>query len=170
MKDVATYSRWMFLFEAVVRIPLGLLLLLVAFVSVPLMIKQEVAEGHGSWGALTLDIIPLVLGYLAFSSGVRRVHAALLKNCWFKAGAEGIAFRLPYKGRRKTLFFTNKIVERTIPWEDVLRMYPLQYRINGIPFGQALMVETRQGRFNFGGYFKESPTYILAAIKNPGRA
>ena len=170
MKDVATYSRWMFLFEAVVRIPLGLLLLLVAFVSVPLMIKQEVAEGHGSWGALVLDIIPLVLGFLAFSSGVRRVHAALLKNCWFKAGAEGIAFRLPYKGRPKTLFFTNKIVERTIPWEDVLRMYPLQYRINGIPFGQALMVETRQGRFNFGGYFKESPTYILAAIKNPGRA
>jgi hypothetical protein len=170
MKDVATYSRWMFLFEAVVRIPIGLLLLLVAFVSVPLMIKQEVAEGHGSWGALVLDIIPLVLGFLAFSSGVRRVHAALLKNCWFKAGAEGIAFRLPYKARPKTLFFTNKIVELTIPWEDVLRMYPLQYRINGIPFGQALMVETRQGRFNFGGYFKESPTYILAAIKNPGRA
>jgi hypothetical protein len=168
MKDVATYSRWMFVVEAVVRIPLGLLLLIVAFVAVPLMIKQEVAEGHGGWGALVFDIFPLILGYLAFSSGVRRVHAAVLKNCWFKAGAEGIAFRLPYKARPQTLFLTNKIVELTIPWKDVRRMYPLQYKINGIPFGQALIVETRQGRFNFGGYFKESPTYILAAIKNPG--
>jgi hypothetical protein len=168
MKSVATYSRWIFLLEAIVRIPVGLLLLTVAFVAVPLMISQEVAEGHGSWGALVLDIIPLVLGYLAFSSGVRRVHAAVQKNCWFKAGAEGISFRLPYQARPKTLFFTNKIVELTLPWNDVLRMYPLQYKINGIPFGQALIVETRQGRFNFGGYFKESPTYILATIKNPG--
>jgi hypothetical protein len=168
MKSVATYSRWMFLLEAVVRIPIGLLLLTVAFVAVPLMIKQEVAEGHGSWGALVFDILPLALGYLTFSSGVRRIHAALLKNCWFKAGSEGIAFRLPFKSRPQTLFLTYKIVELTLPWTDVLRMYPLQYKINGIPFGQALMVETRQGRFNFGGYFKESPTYILAAIKNPG--
>jgi hypothetical protein len=167
MKDVATYSRWMFIFEAVARIPIGLLLLTVAFVAVPRMIKQEVAEGHGSWGALVLDIIPLVLGFLAFSSGARRIHAAVLRNCWFRAGAVGIAFRLPYKARPRTLFLTNKIVELTIPWEDVLRMYPLQYKINGIPFGQALMIETRQGRFNFGGYFKESPTYILATIKNP---
>jgi hypothetical protein len=125
MKSVATYSRWMFLLEAVVRIPVGLLLLTVAFVAVPLMIKQEVAEGHGSWGALVFDIFPLVLGYLIFSSGVRRVHAALLKNCWFKAGTEGISFRLPYQARPKTFFLTNKIVELTLPWTDVLRMYPL---------------------------------------------
>ncbi len=170
MKDVATYSRWQFLFEAVLRIPVGLLLLVVAFYAVPRMVEDGVAEGHGSWGALVLDVIPLVLGYLAFSSGVRRVHAALLKNCWFRAGAEGIAFRLPYRARPKTFFLTNKIVELTIPWKNVLRMYPLQYKINGLPFGQALMLETRQGRFNFGGYFKESPTYIIAAIQSIGRA
>src|ERR1700722_8884946 len=101
MNDVATYCRWQFLFEAIVRIPIGLLLLIVAFFAVPRMINQEIAEGHGSWGELILDIFPLVLGYLIFSSGVRRVHAAVQKNCWFKAGTEGIAFRLPYQARPK---------------------------------------------------------------------
>jgi hypothetical protein len=168
MKDVATYCRWKFLLEAVVRIPAGLLLLFVAFFAVPHMVANEVAQGHGSWSALVFATIPFLVGFLIFSSGTRRIHAAFMRNCWFKAGTEGISFRLPYKSRPKTLFFTNKIVELTLPWKDVLKMYPLQYKVNGIPFGRALVLETRQGRFNFGGYFKESPACILAAIKNFG--
>jgi hypothetical protein len=165
MKAVATYCRWKFLLEAVVRIPVGLLLLFVAFYVVPVMIGDEVAQGHASWGALVFATIPFLVGFLIFSSGTRRIHAAFMRNCWFKAGTEGISFRLPYKSRPKTLFLTNKIVELTLPWKDVLRMYPLQYKVNGIPFGRALVLETRQGRFKFGGYFKESPDVIIAAFR-----
>jgi hypothetical protein len=165
MKDVATYFRWKFLLEAAVRIPIGLLLLFVAFYVVPVMIGDEVAQGHASWGALGFAIFPLLLGFAIFSSGVRRIHAAVLRNCWFKAGPEGISFRLPYKSRPQTLFLTCKITEFTIPWKDVRKMYPLQYKVNGMPFGRALVLETRQGRFNFGGYFKESPDAIISALR-----
>ncbi|HTQ30710.1 MAG TPA: hypothetical protein VMI53_05820 [Opitutaceae bacterium] len=43
MKPVATYCRWKFLPEAVLRIPVGLLLLFVAFYVAPLMVADEVA-------------------------------------------------------------------------------------------------------------------------------
>jgi hypothetical protein len=93
-----------------------------------------------------------------------------MRNCWFKAGPEGVSFRLPYKSRPQTLFLTHKIAELTIPWKDVRKMYPLQYRVNGMPFGRALVLETRQGRFNFGGYFKESPESIIALLRSMARS
>jgi hypothetical protein len=170
MNDVATYCRWKFVLEAVMRIPLGLLLLFVALYIAPQMAADDVASGQGNWGGLFFALIPFLVGFLIFSSGTRRVHAATMRNCWFKGGAEGIAFRLPYKARRQTLFLTCKIAELNLPWKDVQRIYPLQYRVNGMPFGRALVIETRQGRFSFGGYFKESPDAIIAAIKNPGSA
>jgi hypothetical protein len=166
MKDVATYCRWKFLLGAVVRIPVGLLLVFVAFFVAPQMVAEEVAQGHGSWGELFLGIIPLLIGFLIFSSGVRQVHAAFMRNCWFKGGADGISFRLPYNARPQTLFLTHKVAELTIPWQDVRKIYPLQYRVNGMPFGRSLMLETRQGRFNFTGYFKESPDIIIATLRS----
>ncbi|HXA14930.1 MAG TPA: hypothetical protein VNW23_07360 [Opitutaceae bacterium] len=170
MKDVATYCRWKFLLEAVVRIPVGLLLLFVAFFAVPQMVADEVAQKHGTWSGLGFAVIPLLIGYLIFSSGVRRVHAAVLDNCWFRAGSEGIAFRLPYKSRPQTLFLTHKIAEVALPWKDVRKIYPLHYKVNGIPFGKSLMVDTVEGRFNFGGYFKESPAVIIATLRDAGSA
>jgi hypothetical protein len=165
MKDVAAYCRWRFILEAILRIPVGLLLIVVAFVAVPAMVRDEVAKGHGSWGELGFGLIPLLIGYLIFSSGTRRLHAAVLTNCWFKAGPDGLAFRVPYNARPQTLFLTHKIAERTVPWPDVLKVYPLQYRVNGIPFGRSLVLQTRQGRYNFGGYFKEPPEAIIAFMQ-----
>jgi hypothetical protein len=115
-------------------------------------------------------LIPSIVGFLIFSSGTRRIHAAVLRNCWFKGGADGISFRLPHKARRQTLFLTYNIAELTLPWKDVRKIYPLQYKVNGIPFGRALILETSRGRFNFGGYFKESPDAIIAALRYPETA
>ena len=170
MKDVATYCRWKFLLEAVVRIPVGLLLLFVAFFVAPQMAAEDVANGHGSPGGLFFALIPLLIGFAIFSSGVRRGHAAVLSNCWFRAGPEGIAFRLPYKARPQTLFLTHKIAEIALPWKDVRKIYPLHYKVNGIPFGQSLVVDTVEGRFSFGGYFKESPAVIIATLRDAGSA
>jgi hypothetical protein len=170
MNDVATYCRWKFLLEAVVRIPVGLLMLFVAFYIAPQMAADDVASGHGNWSELCFGIIPFFVGFLIFSSGTRHSHAAFMRNCWFKGGPDGISFRLPYKSRPQTLFLTHKIVELTIPRQDVRKIYPLQYRVNGMPFGRALVLETRQGRFNFGGYFKESPESIIALLRSMARS
>ena len=91
-------------------------------------------------------------------------------RCWFRAGSEGIAFRLPYKSRPQTLLLTHKIAEVALPWKDVRKIYPLHYKVNGIPFGKSLMVDTVEGRFNFGGYFKESPAVIIATLRDAGSA
>ncbi len=165
MKDVATYCRWKFVLEAITRIPSALLLFAAAFLAAPAMTKDEIAHGQGSWGGVGLALVSFLVGYVIFSSGLRRLHAAVLTNCWFKAGANGIAFRLPYKANPQTLFLTHKITERTVPWTDVLKLYPLQYRVNGIPFGQSLILQTRQDRYNFGGYFNEPPEAIIGFIQ-----
>jgi len=80
-------------------------------------------------------------------------------------GRAGSDFALPYKAEWRTGFLTNRLAERTIPWEEVRRFYSLRYKVNGLPFGQALVLDTAQGRFNFGGHFRESADAIVAFIE-----
>jgi hypothetical protein len=164
MTDVATYCRWKFLIEALTGIPVGALLLTVAVLT-PTMFEEDIRNGHASPVVLVMGLFPLLLGYGIFTSGVRRVQAACQRGCWLRAGPGGIGFCLPYKAEWRTGFLTNRLAERTIPWEEVRRFYSLRYKVNGLPFGQALVLDTAQGRFNFGGHFRESADAIVAFIE-----
>ena len=164
MKDVATYCRWKFLLEAVTRIPVGAFLLTVGLLT-PKMFEEDIRNGHASPVVLVMGLIPLLFGYGILTSGIRRVQAAFQRGCWLRAGTEGIGFRLPYKAEWRTAFLSNRLAERTIPWGEVRRFYSMHYRVNGLPFGQALVLDTTRGRFNFGGYFRESADAIVGFIE-----
>jgi hypothetical protein len=164
VKDVATFCRWKFLVEAVVRIPVGALLFTVGVLT-PLMFQEDIRNGHASPVALVMGLFPLLLGYGIFASGVRRVQAACQRGCWLRAGPAGISFRLPYKAEWRTGFLTNRRAERSIAWPEIRRICLLQYKVNGIPFGQALVLDTAQGRYNFGGYFREAAGSIVASLE-----
>jgi len=69
--------------------------------------------------------------------------------------------RLPYGADSKKFFLSNPVVECVIPWSDVITYYTLQRKINGLPFGKELVIETRRhGKFRLGGYFKQHPDII----------
>ncbi len=166
MKNVATYCRWKFILGAILfRIPFGLFFIGVTPFAL-VMSVDEVQHRFASPVLYAMCIVPFLIGYAFFSSGVRRIQAACLKGCWLKAGPDGIAFRLPYKAKARTLFLTYHIAEHTFAWADIRRYYPLHYKVNGIPFGQSLVLETTRGRFVFvGAYFRESADHIVLFIQ-----
>lgn len=162
MTPVATYCRWKPILSACWKIPIGLAALAIALVLVPFFIMRE----HASWALLIVAIMPLAIGGFSFTEGVRRAQAAFEKDCWLKAGPEGIAFRLPGRARRNALFLTYDIMERTILWSDVVRYYPRVEKVNGITTSRNLVFETRQGNFYLEGvWFSQSPTSIADAIQ-----
>ena len=163
MKDVATFCRWKFLLEALLRLPIGTLLLAVAGAT-PFMMQEDISSGRSSPAVLLLGVFPFLLGYAIFTSGVRRVQAACQRGCWLRAGPAGLSMRLPYKAEWRTAFLTNRLAEHSLTWAEVRNYYTRQYKLNGLPFGQALILETSRGRFNFGGYFRESAGIIIASI------
>jgi len=145
------------------RIPFGMLFLFVAAILVVSIQNSVRAHGgslEGAWAAL----IPFGFGYLILSSGSRRLHAACLSGCWFKAGPGGISFRLPYGANGQTLFLTYRMCERTFTWPEVRSLNEVRYTVNGMPFGQALSLRTTRERFYLGGYFSEPPALILKCI------
>lgn len=144
------------------EIPFGLVALAIAVVLLPFFIMKE----HAPWGVMILGIMPLTIGGLSFTEGVRRARGCFEKDCWLKAGPEGIAFRLPGRARRKALWLAYDMMARTIPWADVTKYYPHALKVNGITTARKLVIETRQGKFNIEGvWFNEPPTEIADAIQ-----
>ena len=163
MKPVATFSRWKPRLSACWEIPFGLAALAIALVLVPVFIVKD----HDSWGLMIMALMPFTIGALSFTEGVRRARGSFEKDCWLKAGPEGIAFRLPGRARRKALFLAYDMMERMIPWADVVRYYPHVLKVNGIATSRKLVIETKRGKFYLEGvWFSESPMAIADAIQS----
>lgn len=155
MKDVATYSRWKPALGAAPRLLFGVVGLTAAFVL-----------GRFMGAPLYICLLPTTIGFLFFSAGVRRLFAAFEKDCWLRAGPEGIAWRLPGRARAKTLWCAYDMDERSIGWKDVQGLQLVEHRINGIPTGTDLAIVATNGwrkRLD-RAYFQESAAHIRAAI------
>lgn len=167
MKPVARYCRWKSALSACWQIPIGLAAVAVALILVPYFVAIEVVgrEG-GSWGLLVMGLMPLLIGWLSLTEGVRKAQAAFEKDFWLKAGPEGLSFRLPGPSRAGTLYFTYDVVHRVLAWRDVIEWYPYVMKVNGIPTYRKIIVVTAGGRIDIeGGYFEESVPEIVANIK-----
>ena len=163
MKQVATFCRWKPRLSACWEIPFGLVALAIALVLVPVFIMKE----HASWGLMIMALMPLTIGGLSLTEGVRHARGSFEKDCWLKAGPEGIAFRLPGRARRQAFFLAYDMMERTIPWAEVTRYYPHVLKVNGIATSRKLVIETKQGKFDIEGvWFNEPPVAIAMAIQS----
>lgn len=175
LKPVATYCRWKSALQACWEIPFALMALVVALGVVPYFVAVEVVgREHGSWMLLIMGIMPLLIGGFSLTSGVRGARAAFEKDCWLKAGPEGISCRVPGNARRSAWYFGYDLEERFVPWTDVTRWYEHVSKVNGIPMSRRLVFETKRGR-NLtleGVYFSESIDRIsgnISAAAGPRR-
>jgi hypothetical protein len=84
----------------------------------------------------------LVLGGLAlFTSGLGRMLSGFERNCFFMAGPEGIALRMPKQG----WFGRFRLVEYDLKWNQIAGFVRYIHRAHLIPVGSDLRIELKAG-------------------------
>ncbi len=80
-------------------------------------------------------------GFCFVSGGLGRIVSALARNCYFKAGPDGIAIRLPKQG----WFGRFRLVEYNLRWNEIKQLIHFTHRINLIPVSAELRIELQAG-------------------------
>ena len=112
----------------------------------------------------------LVLGGLAlFTSGLGRMLSGFARNCFFMAGPEGIALRMPKQG----WFGRFRVVEYDLKWNQIAQFVRYIHRAHLVPVGSDLRIELKAGgRVVIARhYFRDSAKEIqqrLVAIQSLG--
>jgi hypothetical protein len=118
-----------------------------------------------------VGLLPAALGWSSLSTAVRRLRAVGERR-YFRAGPDGIAFRVPGGGTARTLWFGYEMIELHLTWKMIKSYYPYVMRVNGIPTQSEIRIEyhTAGGK---GGvvciptvYFSGSRGDIAAAIRS----
>jgi hypothetical protein len=168
MRDVATYSRWRIALGALPSFLFAAIGLGAGLILGPIMMLAEIRRLHEGYSPLIVCVFPTAIGVLFLVIGIRRVREALEKNCWLRAGPEGLAWRLPGRGHWKTLWCVYPVDEYFVAWKDVEGFTLWKHSINGIPTGSDLVLIAKKGwRKTFErAYFRESADVIHAGIKD----
>ncbi|MGA3334289.1 MAG: hypothetical protein ABSC62_09020 [Terracidiphilus sp.] len=80
-------------------------------------------------------------GFCFVSGGLGRIVSALARNCYFKAGPDGIAISLPQQG----WFGRYRLVEYNLRWNEIKQLVHFTHRINLIPVSTELRIELQAG-------------------------
>src|ERR1039458_5159057 len=105
------------------------------------------------------------------SGGVGRIVSAFAKNCFFRAGRDGISVRLPVRG----WFGRFRLAEYWIKWSEVKQVVHFTYRTNGIPTSTALRIRLQDGtklsieRMYFSANVRSLQEQLLAIQASVGR-
>jgi len=83
-----------------------------------------------------------LVGLMILAGGLGRVLSAFASDCYFKAGREGIAVRLP----RQRSFGRFSIEEHRMKWEDIEQITPRTIRVNMIPVAWELQIRQYGGK------------------------
>jgi hypothetical protein len=79
---------------------------------------------------------------LAFiSGGVGRMISAFARGCYFRAGSEGMAVRLPKLG----WFGRFKVIEHAFRWEEIEQLIYFTRSLNMIPVARELHIRLYGG-------------------------
>jgi hypothetical protein len=145
LHDLTTYSPvrvflsglWRLIFGAVFAVVLYALLFALAKTAG----QPHSAADPPRW---LIALGPLIIGFmalLAMSSGMGRMVSAFAKNCFFRAGRDGISVRLPVRG----WFGRFRVAEYWIKWSEVKQVVHFTYRVNGIPTSTSLRIRLLDG-------------------------
>ncbi len=95
-----------------------------------------------SWWMMLVGAALAFIGFCFVSGAVGRIISAFAGNCYFKAGPDGIAIRLPVQG----WFGRFRLVEYDFRWDEIRRLVNFTHRINLIPVSRELQIEPRTGK------------------------
>jgi len=163
MKDVAAYRGRGLLFSALLPLAIGLVGAGVAGV-VPFFIASEAARGGGgSWGLLIVMIFPSWIGWVCLSGAWRRIRASGEKDCYLRAGPDGLALRVPGPATRASAGFAYTVWEYQFRWDEVSSLtWSLESGSS-----RNLVVTARGGTLEIEGvWFVEPVTRILENIRS----
>ncbi len=114
----------------------------------------------------------LALGGLAlFTSGLGRMLSGFARNCFFMAGPDGIAVRMPKQG----WFGHFRVVEYELNWNQIAQFVRTIHRAHMIPVGSDLRIEMKDGgrvviaRHYFRDSVKEIEQQLLTKQTTMGR-
>jgi hypothetical protein len=156
MADVATFGGWRLPVKALANLAFSLACLGAAGV-IPFFIVSEKA----SLGLLLMAVMPLALGCLSLTQGVRRLRETRENNCYLRAGPEGLALRLPGPLKRSSWYLAYDMWEFDFRWDEVqsLAWTPGDGRTD-------LVLRARGGELELdGAWFRETAAEILGNVR-----
>ena len=147
MQDVTTYAPVRIALLGILRTIFGLIVAVPAGLLIWIGPNGEAGapRSAGDMPPWWMFLVGLVLGFVAFSiasGGVGRVVSAFAKDCYFRAGPDGIAIRLPVQG----WFGRFLMTEYNFQWGEIKQLVHFTHSINLIPISRELRIELEDGK------------------------
>jgi hypothetical protein len=95
-----------------------------------------------SWWMVVVGAALAFTGFCFVSGGVGRMVSAFARDCYFRAGPEGIAIRLPKQG----WFGRFRLTEYRFRWDEIKQLVHFTHRVNLIPVSRELRIEPQTGK------------------------
>ena len=141
--DVTTYSPVRVFLAGLWRMLFGAVLGLAACVLIVNMV-QIAGEPNSDlplWCPILFASLLGLAALAAISGGLGRTISAFARNCYFRAGREGIAVRMP----RQRWYGRFRLREFRFKWSEVDRVVHFTYRTNGIKTSTELRIYLNDG-------------------------
>jgi MFS family permease len=146
MQDVTTYAPVRIAMLGILRAIFGLLVALMGVVAVWATASGDSAPRQpGDMPSWWMSLVGLVLGFVGFaiaSGGLGRLVSAFAKDCYFRAGPDGLAIRLPVQG----WFGRFRLTEYNFQWAEIKQLVHFTHSINLIPVSRELRIELEDGK------------------------
>jgi len=147
LQDVTTYAPARIALLGILRVIFGLILAVPAGLLIWIGPNGEAGAPHnpGDMPPWWMFFVGLVLGFVSFAitmGGLGRVVSAFARDCYFRAGPDGIAIRLPVQG----WFGRFRMTEYSFQWGEIRQLVHFTHSINLIPISRELRIELEDGK------------------------
>lgn len=146
MQDVTTYAPVRIALLGIVRAIFGLLIALMGVVAVWATASGDSAPRNPgdmpSWWLMLVGLVLSFVGFAFVAGGVGRLISAFAKDCYFRAGPDGLAIRVPVQG----WFGRFKLTEYDFQWSEIKQLVHFTHSVNLIPVSRELRIELESGK------------------------
>jgi len=136
---VALTGIWRVIFGALLGVPAGLL------IWIGPAGEPGAARAAGDMPPWWMFVVGLVLAFVAFvfiTGGVGRIVSAFSRECYFLAGPQGVAIKMPKRGR----FGRFSLIEYNFKWNEIQQLVQFTHRVNLIPVSRELRIHLMDGK------------------------
>lgn len=146
MEDVTAYAPVRIALLGIARVIFGLLIAVMGVAVFWATASGDSAPRQpGDMPSWWMLLVGLVLGFVGFafaSGGVGRVISAFAQDCYFRAGPDGLAIRVPVQG----WFGRFKLTEYNFQWSEIKQIVHFTHSVNLIPVSRELRIELETGK------------------------
>jgi hypothetical protein len=146
MQEVTTYAPVRIALLGILRAIFGLLVALMGVLAVWATASGDSAPRQPGdmpwWWMYLVGLVLCFVGFAIATGGLGRVVSAFAKDCYFRAGADGLAIRLPVQG----WFGRFRMTEYNFQWGEIKQLVHFTHSLNFIPISRELRVELEDGK------------------------